>query len=215
MITLTEMPPAIAALPRDDRGYPVPWFVAWPDGPTGKPEFRCMDGKKLRDAIKDKRCWVCGEPLDPKQHVFVIGPMCSINRISAEPPSHAECAEFSVRNCPFLTRPAAVRRDANLPEDSTHGAGIMIARNPGVTLLWYCRGYKLMQDGSRGVLFQLPGASQVRFFREGRKATRSEILDSIETGLPILQKVAAEDGADALECLQKATKNAMKLIPAA
>lgn len=26
---------------------------------------------------------------------FVVGPMCELNRISGEPPSHRECAEFS------------------------------------------------------------------------------------------------------------------------
>lgn len=32
MISLPPIPDAIAKLPRDERGYPVPWFVPWIDG---------------------------------------------------------------------------------------------------------------------------------------------------------------------------------------
>ena len=44
MKPLPPMPSRIAALPVDERGYPVPWFVAWIDG---KPEFRCADPAKF------------------------------------------------------------------------------------------------------------------------------------------------------------------------
>src|SRR6267154_1896953 len=100
-------PKRSAELPRDERGYPVPWFVEWIDG---KPDFRVMDSDKLVEAIKYKRCWVCGGPLGHYK-VFTIGPMCMVNRTSAEPPSHRDCAEFSVRNCPFLTTPDMHRRE--------------------------------------------------------------------------------------------------------
>jgi hypothetical protein len=39
---LTELPLRMRGLPLDERGYPVPWFVAWIDG---KPEFRCRYGE--------------------------------------------------------------------------------------------------------------------------------------------------------------------------
>src|SRR5262245_64102945 len=90
-----ERPPArMAALPIH-RGYPVPWFVGWVDGPDGPvPEFRCADQRKLALAITDRLCWVCGGPLG-RMMTFVLGPMCGVNRISAEPPCHydgARCA---------------------------------------------------------------------------------------------------------------------------
>jgi hypothetical protein len=44
-------------LPVDERGFPVPWFVAWFDG---KPEFRAMDGLKWIRAVREHLCWVCG-----------------------------------------------------------------------------------------------------------------------------------------------------------
>lgn len=211
MVTLPEMPASIAALPRDDRGYPVPWFVAWVDG---KPEFRCADVAKLFGAINQKRCWVCGGELDPKQHVFVIGPMCVVNGTTAEPPCHAECAEFSAKACPFLSMPKAVRRDAGIPEGSTDPAGMAIRRNPGVTCLYFCRGYKIVKAPG-GILFRLPGPSMVRWYAEGRKATRAEIMESIETGLPILRQVAEQDGKDSVRELEIMAKAAMRFVPAA
>lgn len=209
MVTLTEMPPAIAKLPRDERGYPVPWFVAWVDG---KPEFRCADGKKFAQAIQHRLCWVCGEKLDAKRNTFVIGPMCCVNRNTAEPPCHAECAEWSVVNCPFLSKPKAVRRDANMPEGG-EVAGFSIDRNPGVTCLWYCTGYKLASDGRGGILFDLPGPYQVRWWREGRKATRDEIMESINTGVPLLMKIAEQDGPESVSLLKSMVRDAMKFVP--
>src|SRR4051812_13821199 len=105
MIQLPPMPPSIAALPRDHRGYPVPWFVAWSEG---RPIFPAADPQKLVRAIRERRCWVCGDLLT-RYLAFVVGPMCTVNRVSAEPPSHLKCAEFSTRACPFLTRPKMKR----------------------------------------------------------------------------------------------------------
>ena len=73
------MPHGVKNLPVDPiRGYPVPWFVGWIDG---KPEFRCMDPAKLKLAITERRCWVCGERLDNRA-TFVIGPMPPCDFIS-------------------------------------------------------------------------------------------------------------------------------------
>jgi hypothetical protein len=42
--TLESLPVRLQGLPIDERGYPVPWFVAWENG---KPEFRAMDPLKF------------------------------------------------------------------------------------------------------------------------------------------------------------------------
>lgn len=210
MITFPEMPSSIAKLPRDDRGYPVPWFVAWIDG---KPEFRAADARKWSIAVKEKRCWVCGEEILKQQNVFVIGPMCAVNRTTAEPPCHKDCAIFSAKSCPFLSMPKAVRREANLPESATEGPGLAIKRNPGVTLLWYCNGYELFNDGMGGVLFRIPNPSKVEWYSQARKATREEILESINTGVPILRSMAEQDGALAIKQLCQSVNLAMSLVP--
>src|SRR5215831_3288717 len=110
---LTELPRRLKALPVDARGYPVPWFVAWHDG---VPDFRIADTAKWRRAVRERRCWVCGDRLG-RYLAFVIGPMCGINRTTTEPPLHRECAEWSVMNCPFLVRPHAKRRENGITDD--------------------------------------------------------------------------------------------------
>src|SRR5262252_8544983 len=103
----TWLPPGraadrILALPRDHRGFVIPWFVQIDK--DGTPDFRCIGVGKWERAIKHKRCWVCGEPLGVNM-TFVIGPMCAVNRVTSEPGNHLQCAEFAARNCPFLVKP--------------------------------------------------------------------------------------------------------------
>lgn len=187
-------------LPLDARGYPVPWFVAWLDG---KPEFRALDPVKLIKAIRQKLCWVCGERLGVNV-CFVAGPMCGINRTSSEPPSHLDCARWSAQNCPFLSNPRMVRREDDLVNNAKlaeHGAGIPIARNPGVAMLWGTRQYEVFDDGKGRPLIQMGEPDAVEWWARGRPATRAEVIESIESGLPNLEAVARlqEGGLAALK----------------
>ena len=181
---LGELPPRLRLLPLDSRGYPVPWFVEWIDG---VPEFRAMSGVKFERAIKAKRCWVCGGSLG-RYMTFVAGPMCLINRTSAEPPSHHDCADWSARNCPFLSRPHMVRREDDVCNASGHGDAA-IPRNPGVAALVTTRKYSVFRArgaAASGWLIDMGKFERVEWFAEGRPATRAEVERSIETGLPLL-----------------------------
>lgn len=208
---LTPLPERMKSLPVDERGYPVPWFVAWVDG---RPEFRAMDGEKLVRAVREKRCWVCGQRLGV--HVtFVIGPMCIVNRVSAEPPSHFECGLWSAVNCPFINNPKAVRREderitnAHLRETS---AGCALARNPGVMALWTTRSFEVFDDGQGKPLFQIGEPESVKYFREGREATPEEVRTSVDSGLPNLEAMA-QGQPGAMEALNRAIKRAEKYLP--
>jgi len=179
------LPSTIARLPRDERGYPIPYFVAYVDG---KPEFKLADPEKFRKCIKQNRCWICGGVLGVRKW-FVLGPMCAVTRTTSEPPCHRECAEFACRACPFLTKPLAKRGDT---EDGVRPGGVMIERNPGVSAIWETKTYELFEAG--GVLFRVGNPEDVTFWREGRRAKRQEVIESIETGMPALVDLAKEDG---------------------
>jgi hypothetical protein len=215
-MTKTELRPELPPLPSAmknlpvDRGYPVPWFVAWVDG---KPDFRIMDGAKLAKAIKEQRCWTCGRPMIGLR-AYVVGPMCAVNRTSAEPPSHLRCAEFSVTACPFLTRPHARRRGAGLPEESVEAGGIMIRRNPGVTLVWVTAKTQPYYDPSGGILFDIGHPSMIAWYAEGRDATREEILESMNSGMPLLLEEAEKESPDAVVELGRLYAKALTLVPA-
>jgi hypothetical protein len=213
---LEALPPRIARLPVDGRGYPVPWFVAWENG---APEFRVADGEKWARAVRDRLCWVCGDPLGAYL-VFVIGPMCGINRTTAEPPCHRECAEWSARNCPFLTRPQMVRREDEIVNNERHakeGAGCPITRNPGVTLLWTTREYRVFSDGRGGRLIRIGSPRAVAWYAHGRPATREEVAESVRTGLPLLEELAIaqdrQEGAGAVSALHNAAREFERLYP--
>ena len=69
MTKMPPMPARIAGLPKDSRGYPVPWFVHWADG---VPDFRVIGDGKLEHAVKFRACWVCGQEMG-RNSAFVIG----------------------------------------------------------------------------------------------------------------------------------------------
>jgi hypothetical protein len=205
---LPALTPRLASLPVDERGYPVPFFVAWIDG---KPEFRMADGDKRVRCFRDKLCWVCGQRLGVHS-AFTIGPMCMVNRVTSEPPTHLDCAEWSVKGCPFLSKPKMERREDELTRANKGKVdGIMIERNPGVSCLWVTREWRLFKVPN-GVLVKLGKPESLSFWREGRPATRDEIVDSIESGLPKLLEVC--DSPQEIEELNKATSRAMELLPA-
>lgn len=209
-VALPPLPDRLAARPRDERGYPVPFFVAWVDG---KPDFRVVDPERKRQAFQHELCWICGQKLGAYR-AFLIGPMCAVNRLSAEPPAHRDCAEFSAAACPFLTRPQQKRNEVALPEGHALPPGEMIKRNPGVVLLWVVKGasgYRVLPDG----LVRLGAPSDTVWYREGREATRQEVLAAFDSGLPLLQKIAAEEGAEAEEMLQAGLEDAKKYLPEA
>lgn len=206
-VPLPPMPDAITALPRDERGYPIPWFTAFIDG---KPEFRCSDPQKWLRCVKEKLCWVCGRPLHHKQQVWVLGPLSGITGSSSEPPCHEQCAEFSVKACPFLSRPAAVRREAVPGSDHT---GLPVLDNPGVTLLWYGRGYRIVEDQRGLPLFRIPAPAMVRWWSQGRKATREEILAAIELRLPHVREAAKVDGPDSVIEVEQRIESLLRLVP--
>jgi hypothetical protein len=211
-LDLDPLPARMRLLPLDARKIPVPWFVAWENG---VPEFRAMDPLKWRLAMSSSLCWVCGQALG-RHRIFVIGPMCAINRTTSEPPCHLECAEWSARNCPFLSRPS-MRRQADSDERLQEtAAGLPIARNPGVTLLWCTRRGGYYPFATRnGSLIRLAEPDRVVWFAEKRPATRAEVLASIAGGLPILRDQAAKDGPDALRQLDRMQVLAERWYPTA
>jgi hypothetical protein len=211
-------PPRIARLPHDKHHRPVPWFVAWldedgreADPGKGTPDFRIIKPGAVLDAWGSRTCWVCGVMFVRQEpRAFVIGPMCAVNRISAEPPSHVECAEYSALACPFLTTPRMVRRERGLPPGTEEPAGLMIRRNPGVILVWVTK-YTQPAITSEG-LFHIGQPLFVEWYAEGRTATRAEVLHSIDTGLPALIEPCEGDPA-ALLALDEAHRRAMALVP--
>lgn len=177
---LPLMTKRLRELPVDPRGYPVPFFVAKVNGQW---DFRVVDPAKIELCVRQKLCWICGDKMHGMVS-FVAGPMCALNRVSSEPPMHVSCACFTVRACPFILNPMATRRVANEPPKAPP-PGIMIERNPGVSMIWSCLHFRREPNK----LFVMGPPATVGWFREGRFATRAEVMASIDSGIPILRSM--------------------------
>jgi hypothetical protein len=183
------LPPGIARLPVS-KGYPVPFFSAWVGG---VPEFRAADPDKVWLCLAARRCWVCGGPLSAGPRVFLGGPLMGLNRVSGEPPSHPDCAEWSARNCPFLTRPRMERRDDWLKAEGV-APGELLDHNPGLTLLWQVRGEGFEPVRTRtGYVFRLDGPEALGWWAEGRPAPLALVLARVAELMPVYE---AEYGGD-------------------
>lgn len=204
------VPFRLASLPKS-RGFIVPWFVAWIDG---APEFRILDKGKMMYAIRSKVCWICGQQMAERHNPpFVVGPMCTVNRISAEPPSHVECARYAVQVCPFIARPHMKRRELE-PELEAEAKGhpAALPHNPTVAALFFARGYTVMRDRD-GVLFQMGTPAGVEWYKLGAPATRKEVEEAFEIGLPLLREAAKEEGFAAQKDLERRIVTARDYLP--
>ena len=203
-VSAIDVPPRMSRLPIDDRGYPVPYFVAKIDG---KCDFRAVAPGRLYDCYHKQLCWLCGERLG-QYKCFVIGPMCSVNRINSEPPSHLECAVFAVQACPFLSKPAMRRNEKDLPQGTI--AGEHISHNPGCVAIWITKKFKPKQVRG-GVLFELGEPANVLWYCEGRPAFKGEVLEAMYRGLPALERLCYVPGDK--EQLMAALARAMHWLP--
>jgi hypothetical protein len=131
----TPVPPAIAALPRDPRGYPIPAIT--PRDAEGRPAFAITGTARTLICAVERRCSICGTPMPPGPVYRVIaaaetealtaaqaaGRTAANKAPSPEPPGHRDCMLFAAFTCPFLARPNARRgQDAHvLGESLTRG----------------------------------------------------------------------------------------------
>lgn len=208
---LPPLPERVRKLPLESRGYPIPWFACTLD--DGTRDIRVADNVKRVLAVKRRLCWICGEQLG-QFLAFVIGPMCAVNRNTAEPPSHRECAEFAVQACPFMLHPKADYRGSNLP-DGTTTSPTGLPGNPGATCIWITRSFKPYRvPGSKEWLINIGDPVEVQWWSEGKRATRARIMEALDARLPILRRYAELDGAEGLRALDAQVQRALLLLPA-
>jgi hypothetical protein len=209
-----RIPREMRKLPLTDTGYPVPWFAEYIRGRDGiaRPELRAISRRKIVRAVTKKTCWLCGEPLH-ERFAFVIGPMCTVNRISAEPPSHRLCARYAVRACPFLSKPKMRRNETgeDFQEMKMAPPGIALQHNPGTCAIWMTDSYEYMTTVE---LIRIGDPGEVTWWHRGRNATRAEVLEAMQIGLPKLMAMAEEEGEAAVAEIKVQIAEAERYLPA-
>lgn len=98
------IPERMQALPRDTRGYPIPWGVLIDE--AGLPHFAVNDEAKRCEMIGRDLCSICGTKLF-RGRWFVGGVMSAFHKQGAfiDPPMHSECAHYALLACPYVAAP--------------------------------------------------------------------------------------------------------------
>ena len=111
----TPMPEGISKLPKDARGYPIPYIVAYRDG---KPDFTTQDAEKFEDCLKNKKCHVCGEVMT-KGFFYIASDMTPDSGVFnfTDPAICIDCAWYSIKVCPFMANPNAKHKPGMPQED--------------------------------------------------------------------------------------------------
>jgi hypothetical protein len=203
------VPGRMGYLPRDSRGYIIPWFVQWRNG---LPLFPVMDARKWRLAVAKELCWVCGEQLG-RFKAFVAGPMCTINRIASDPPSHLECATYSAMVCPYLSTPRMGRvPERVIGEPIQAPSGYHSDDNPGAVAIWVTRvcGVEYMHNGP---LISFGDPESVTWWAHGRKATAAEAKEAFDKGAARLHAVAELDGPAGVAEFERLAAVAARYLP--
>jgi hypothetical protein len=152
------MPDRVAKLPRDVRGYPIPYTVMI--DAEGKPHFPVVDDVKRKDCMRRRLCGVCGELLG-YWIWFVGGDRSAASRLFTDPPMHEECARYSLAVCAFLARPASKYRRPSEPKqiEGADGERLVVAmdddgqtKRPPHMALYRTRQYVIVRLPSRKVL---------------------------------------------------------------
>lgn len=122
------LPPAMAKLKRDHRGYPVPSIVLWDT--DGKPHFTINDEQKRQHHLNKDLCSICGNKL-LKARWSVGGPGSALHEYGAyiDPPMHYGCMEYALKVCPYLAVPKYFKSREMLDKDA------LKAKVPGLTVL--------------------------------------------------------------------------------
>jgi hypothetical protein len=118
---MIEMPYRIARLPRDRRGYPIPWNVF--RGVDDAPIFTVNDSPKSLEAVRRELCPICGERLGTwKWFVGGIRSAFHPRGAYADLPGHHDCERFALATCPYLSLPNYLGR-IDIPDPSKIPAG--------------------------------------------------------------------------------------------
>jgi hypothetical protein len=138
------IPEAVRRLPRDSRGYPIPFIVDHDVDGQGTPDFRTIDEDRWTDCAVDRLCEVCGEKLTYWM-VFIGGVTACTNRRFLDPPMHRECAEFARRVCPYLVMPGYKYSKRTAPE-GYKDFDFVSAERPEIMYMYITRDYQIIAE---------------------------------------------------------------------
>jgi hypothetical protein len=159
------VPPTIARLPRDENGWPIPYFSATVNG---RQTAGVADARKLAPAVRNSLCWICGVRMpDESPLAFITGPNGLRSRQATDWASHSSCALFAVRYCPFMAVENWERSKVFTRAGTVVPIGGTMAKPPVTILITTMRVHVL--QFADGILFRFPNAHHAEIYRLGKR----------------------------------------------
>lgn len=164
----------MAALPKDERGYPIP-FNIWRDT-RGVAHFTINDHEKASECLREYLCPICGDKLE-KTIWFCGGPLSALHPAGAyiDQPMHHECVHYAIRVCPYLAAPRYTKRIDLGTVDKEHAKGTffvdptMLPDRPQVFVLVEARSYTVTMK-NRHIIPKRPYV-HAEFWLKGKEIT--------------------------------------------
>lgn len=188
------IPAAVAVLPHDPRGYPIPAIT--PRDADGRPAFAVTGTARALVCAAERRCSICGRTMaaGPVWRVIAAAETetlatalaegrAVVNRSpSPEPPGHRECMLFAAFTCPFLARPNARRRvDVEMfGESFARGTARGAVEEVGGAVAGF-EDYEFRYAPGEGVGFVFSGLVELRPHLLGAEQT-AELAAALESG---------------------------------
>lgn len=103
------IPERMQTLPKDARGYPIPFNVFRDD--VGAPHFAINDHAKAMECITRRLCPICGGP-HTRTAWMAGGPLSAFHPHGSyfDQPMHEECVKYAIVVCPYLAMPKYAKR---------------------------------------------------------------------------------------------------------
>ena len=101
---MVDIPDRMKKLPRDARGYPIPYVVL--RGPDGAAYFTINDDRRVMQCRRGDLCPICGEKLT-RGRWFLGGPRSAFDARGGyfDGPMHDSCMRYSASVCPYISNP--------------------------------------------------------------------------------------------------------------
>ncbi len=158
-----EVPIRLSARPRF-RGLVIPYVTMILS--NGEPDFTTNDELRRIEVMQDKKCAICGEPLD-YWIFFIGGEKCYENRAFIDPAMHDDCARYSMAVCPYLKNEHAKYKETT---KSMGDSGIIVKHESMVSPvrppkmgLFKTRKYEIMRAG-KSIIVHAAAWTSVEWF---------------------------------------------------
>lgn len=144
----------------------IPFFAT--TRTDGTPDFKVINEKNRLRCANENLCWICGLPLE-YWIIFIGGPKAIEQRLFVDGPMHPECAEISIKECPFLR---GDKDYAEVIDLSKHEEGVEVHERvskvaPLRVAKYLTRGFDIVTARGREWFFRAKPAKKIEWITRG------------------------------------------------